>query len=260
MRRWTSKLTAGEICDDSGESEACDADCSPAECGDGLLNTTAGETCDDAGESEACDADCSIAECGDGYLNPLSGETCDDAGDSAATRTAVSMCGDGYTNPEAGEECDSLTTASPTARSESAAVTPPPHGKSSLNPCTTTTQQAPSPTSLTTSSMATGPHPYRVHLAFNHAIRALCRRRDRIPRLLSTGLLGRRSHPAGRLRVSRQRHRRSLLPRPGHPTDTEERGLLFFNRARLSNGSTRHGGTHLGTHAFPHSEDIPPRP
>ena len=24
----------------------------PAECGDGLLNTTAGETCDDAGESE----------------------------------------------------------------------------------------------------------------------------------------------------------------------------------------------------------------
>ena len=98
-----------------------------------------------------------------GALNPLSGETCDDAGDSAECDAdcTVSMCGDGYTNPEAEEEATLLTTASPTARSESAAVTPPPHGKSSLNPCTTTTQQAPSPTSLTTSSMATGPHPYQ---------------------------------------------------------------------------------------------------
>ena len=52
-------MSGDEVCDDAGESEACDIDCTPAECGDGLLNTTAGEVCDDAGESEACDTDCS---------------------------------------------------------------------------------------------------------------------------------------------------------------------------------------------------------
>jgi len=37
----------GELCDDAGESAACNVDCTPVACGDGILNVTAGEECDD---------------------------------------------------------------------------------------------------------------------------------------------------------------------------------------------------------------------
>lgn len=67
----------GEDCDDGGESKTCNADCSPAACGDGKTNAAAGEDCDDGGESAACDADCSAAECGDGQVNAAAGEVCD---------------------------------------------------------------------------------------------------------------------------------------------------------------------------------------
>jgi len=67
----------GEDCDDGGESKTCNADCSPAACGDGKLNAAAGEDCDDGGESKTCDADCSAAECGDGQVNAAAGEVCD---------------------------------------------------------------------------------------------------------------------------------------------------------------------------------------
>ncbi len=67
-----------EDCDDGGESEVCDDDCTPSECGDQVVNMSAGEDCDDGGESDACDADCTQVECGDGELNMAAGEECDD--------------------------------------------------------------------------------------------------------------------------------------------------------------------------------------
>jgi hypothetical protein len=103
-------VTAAETCDDTGESATCNADCTAAACGDGVLNVTAAETCDDAGESAACNADCTTAACGDGVLNITAGEVCDEGGDAAACDadcTAV-MCGDGSTNPAAGEACDDV--------------------------------------------------------------------------------------------------------------------------------------------------------
>ena len=42
-------LENGEDCDDEGESADCNADCTPAVCGDGKLNLTAGEECDPEG-------------------------------------------------------------------------------------------------------------------------------------------------------------------------------------------------------------------
>lgn len=98
----------GETCDDGGESETCDTDCTVRECGDGVVNATAGEQCDDIGESATCDADCSAAFCGDGTINATRAEECDDSGESAtcdADCTARS-CGDGITNLTAGEQCD----------------------------------------------------------------------------------------------------------------------------------------------------------
>ena len=68
----------GEFCDDEGDSETCDADCTPARCGDNRLNTVAGETCDTGGTTATCDGDCTESECGDGYLNTAAGESCDD--------------------------------------------------------------------------------------------------------------------------------------------------------------------------------------
>jgi cysteine-rich repeat protein len=68
-----------EVCDDAGDSARCNADCSMATCGDGLVNAAASETCDDGAESSSCDADCTPASCGDGVTNTSAGERCDDA-------------------------------------------------------------------------------------------------------------------------------------------------------------------------------------
>ncbi|MEM9453116.1 MAG: DUF4215 domain-containing protein [Myxococcota bacterium] len=101
-------LEDGEACDDAGDSALCDADCTPAACGDGTLNGVAGEECDDAGESAMCNLDCTLATCGDGLLNRAAGEACDDAGDSARCNADCSpaACGDGVLNGAAGEDCD----------------------------------------------------------------------------------------------------------------------------------------------------------
>jgi len=100
--------SAGEACDDAGDSESCDADCSTAECGDMTVNAAAGEACDDGEETETCNADCNAAECGDGVLNETAGESCDEGGESATCDTDCSAaeCGDGLLNVSAGEECD----------------------------------------------------------------------------------------------------------------------------------------------------------
>lgn len=97
-----------EVCDDAGESMACNADCTAAACGDGLVNMAAGEECDELGETAACDVDCTLAECGDGQLNGTAGEACDD-GEGSKTCDAdctAAACGDGVTNAFAGEACD----------------------------------------------------------------------------------------------------------------------------------------------------------
>ncbi|MBU2260293.1 DUF4215 domain-containing protein, partial [Patescibacteria group bacterium] len=101
-------VEAGEDCDDNGESETCDADCSFATCGDGTTNVSAGETCDDSGESVLCDADCSAVTCGDGTTNVSAGEECDDSGESASCDSDCSFatCGDGSVNSTAEETCD----------------------------------------------------------------------------------------------------------------------------------------------------------
>jgi hypothetical protein len=101
-------LDPGEACDDGGESPTCDVDCTPTECGDGVVNATAGEFCDDAGESPTCDADCSSGGCGDGTLNVFAGELCDDGGESPTCNfdCTPAACGDGIFNASAGESCD----------------------------------------------------------------------------------------------------------------------------------------------------------
>ncbi|WP_146618320.1 fibrinogen-like YCDxxxxGGGW domain-containing protein [Lujinxingia litoralis] len=98
----------GEACDDAGESETCNDDCTAATCGDGEVNASAGEACDDAGESETCNDDCTAAQCGDGVVNASAGEACDDGNaidDDACTNTCeLPTCGDGIVQP--GEGCD----------------------------------------------------------------------------------------------------------------------------------------------------------
>lgn len=101
-------LQSPEVCDDGGESAACDLDCTTTDCGDGTVNATAGEACDAGGESAACDADCTAAACGDGTTNARAGETCDAGGPSAACDAdcTSAVCGDGVANTAAGEACD----------------------------------------------------------------------------------------------------------------------------------------------------------
>jgi cysteine-rich repeat protein len=103
-------VTDGEICDDGRATATCDADCTPAYCGDGLRNAVAGEACDaGGGDSANCDLDCSVAVCGDGRRNPLAGEACDDGnvvdGDGCEASCMITvMCGNGLR--EGDEACD----------------------------------------------------------------------------------------------------------------------------------------------------------
>ena len=101
-------IEAGEACDDAGETAACNANCTLAECGDGTLNSTAGEACDEGGESATCNADCTVAACGDGMVNAAAGEACDDTAETATCNAdcTAAACGDGVLNATAGESCD----------------------------------------------------------------------------------------------------------------------------------------------------------
>jgi hypothetical protein len=99
-----------EECDDADDDDAdeCPTTCRNATCGDGYL-FPAMEECDDAGESAACDVDCTPSSCGDGVTNMLAGEECDDANgddhDACPTTCRNATCGDGYLFP-AMEQCD----------------------------------------------------------------------------------------------------------------------------------------------------------
>jgi hypothetical protein len=54
------RVDVGEECDDRGASATCDADCTFASCGDGVLNTLAGEECDSADQVATCGANCKL--------------------------------------------------------------------------------------------------------------------------------------------------------------------------------------------------------
>lgn len=109
-------IEEGEVCDDGGESAECNADCTPAACGDGVVNASAGETCDDGednGQPNKCNATCdgtTAAVCGNGIIED--GETCDDGEDNGQPNqcsetcdgTTASVCGNGIL--EDGETCD----------------------------------------------------------------------------------------------------------------------------------------------------------
>lgn len=163
-----------EACDDGEQTDACNANCTIAACGDGITNAAAGEACDDGNliETDACTNGCAGATCGDGLLwegvefcddgldnglptrcsldcsgitsatcgnGTLEGdEACDDAGESDACDPdcSVATCGDGFTNPTAGEVCDDgERNGSPLACAiDCAGVTPPVCGNSVLEP------------------------------------------------------------------------------------------------------------------------------
>jgi cysteine-rich repeat protein len=101
-------VESGEECDDGGESATCDADCTMARCGDGVVNQAAGEICDDGNDDpdDDCNTMCMPLGCGDGVVTPP--EQCDDGNrdqtdDCVACQ--VASCGDGYV--QAGvETCD----------------------------------------------------------------------------------------------------------------------------------------------------------
>jgi len=100
-------VEAGETCDEQGQTETCDEDCTPVDCGDGLVNEAAGEECDDGEVSEACNLDCTLPRCGDDVIN-VEGEECDDGEGSAVCDAdcTLAVCGDGTLNGLAAEECD----------------------------------------------------------------------------------------------------------------------------------------------------------
>lgn len=105
-----------ERCDDAGESVACNADCTVASCGDGVVNGVLGEACDDGaannsddyGVTVGCNATCSgqVRACGDLILDPE--EVCDDPVQSTTCERTCQppVCGDGVTNTLVGEACD----------------------------------------------------------------------------------------------------------------------------------------------------------
>lgn len=86
-----------EACDDGGESDVCDADCTPAECGDMVVNMTAMEQCDDGNDidTDECTSACQAATCGDGFVQE-GVEECDDGnnedGDGCSAMCESEFC------------------------------------------------------------------------------------------------------------------------------------------------------------------------
>jgi cysteine-rich repeat protein len=109
-------VDAMESCDPgaAGNTVDCDADCTPAVCGDGFVNAAANEQCDDppqfsSGEDTAtCDNDCQIPACTDGHWNPAA-EECDDGNqvdtDACTNACVLTTCGDSTMEPPF-EACD----------------------------------------------------------------------------------------------------------------------------------------------------------
>lgn len=87
-------IDAGEACDAMGEDATCDADCTPALCGDGHVNVAAGEVCDDGGTGQSCSADCSAYLCPPGCdCFELSGESYTLCSAALSYQEAIVACG-----------------------------------------------------------------------------------------------------------------------------------------------------------------------
>ena len=103
-----------EECDDGNRTngDGCNEHCRREFCGDGVIQP--GEECDDGHESADCDADCTPAFCGDETVNRYRGEQCDDGNleerDLCANNCRFTRCGDGIIQSPNGlevyEECD----------------------------------------------------------------------------------------------------------------------------------------------------------
>ena len=100
-----------ETCDDGAENsdtaaDSCRTDCTPARCGDGVIDT--GETCDDGNTvaGDGCAPACRPTVCGDGVLDP--GEGCDDGNtvdtDDCTNACQSPRCGDGVVSSTFGSE------------------------------------------------------------------------------------------------------------------------------------------------------------
>ena len=91
----------GEDCDDAGESANCDSDCSPVECGDGLLNVTAGEECDDGDTvpGDGCSANCAL-ECVPTNLAQRPGVVASSSGGGNPPDYGPEKMIDGYGEPD----------------------------------------------------------------------------------------------------------------------------------------------------------------
>lgn len=111
-------LSAGEACDDQGESSLCNLDCRLSRCGDNAVNRSAGEACDGGKETVSCNDNCTLAGCGDFVVNGARGEECDEGGQSATCESNCTrpICGDGVINVYAGEQCDGQADCSDTCQ------------------------------------------------------------------------------------------------------------------------------------------------
>jgi len=139
----------GEQCDDNNtvNGDGCSATCQsepppppPPGCGDGVVNAT--EECDDSGESETCNTDCTTSACGDGVRNATAGEQCDDGNTVAGDGCGAScqnesggggggggggaVCGNG--TRESNEQCDDGNTTPGDGCSATCQNEPPPAG------------------------------------------------------------------------------------------------------------------------------------
>ena len=101
------QVTVGGTC---VETATCDSDCTPAACGDGVVNTAAREMCDDGNrvDTDACRNSCAPATCGDGVVQ-LGVEQCDDGNlddsDTCLATCVAARCGDGIVRAGV-EACD----------------------------------------------------------------------------------------------------------------------------------------------------------
>lgn len=104
-------VDSGESCDPgTTESATCNADCTPALCGDAVTNVAAGEACDTGFASATCTQACRLPVCGDGVVSSDledcdDGNTTDDGNGCDGACHRNNHCGDG-TLDDAVEDCD----------------------------------------------------------------------------------------------------------------------------------------------------------
>jgi cysteine-rich repeat protein len=94
------------VCQSQESLDSCPDDCTPV-CGDGEVQV--GEPCDEGGDTQKCDGDCTFAACGDGYHNRAANEACDDGNqvetDACLNDCTEASCGDGVVQTGV-ESCD----------------------------------------------------------------------------------------------------------------------------------------------------------